>query len=97
MIDINEAVYTSQSVLDGKPISWIYRSNQDGWLEFHSGCQEEESIIRIVSLDEILQLDRTIMSVVEAIDRGKCAYACPNGEWIIANFDEDEKLNFIHR
>ena len=90
IMDLNEAVFTSQSVLNGAKVRYIYLSQYDETFEFESDYEVDENQIRIVSLDEILKMDPSLVQIVENLKLGQCAYLLPNNEWVISEMNEED-------
>ncbi len=79
----NIAVFTTRFILnERKPILFIYHYLEDGAWQFSGEDECEESDYRIVSLDEMIQLDKTILEMAN-LELGYFAYR--NGqesEWL---------------
>lgn len=72
--DPNEAVLTTSFVLDKEDqITRVYHYLEDGMWEFGGDTKVEESDYRVVSLEEIINLDNTIISLSN-LDPGYFAY-----------------------
>lgn len=77
----NLAVYTTQQVLDGEPILYIYHDEDGDW-QFHSSPEPSIGEAKIVSFSEIVKIDPTINEIY-FLQNGWQAYrSIPGGEWI---------------
>ncbi len=89
--NLNEAVFTSQPVLDGKEIRYVYYTEvEDGlwYWEFEHDERTGESLVRIVSLGEILELAPNLLQVLEKMGYGQMAYL-DGGIWLIKDYQEE--------
>lgn len=72
--DPNEAVLTTSFVLDKEDqITRVYHYLEDGMWEFGGDTMVEESDSRVVSLEEMIKLDNTLISLSN-MDPGYFAY-----------------------
>lgn len=78
----NLGVYTSQSVLDGKPILEVYHDEDGDW-QFLSGEKQELENIKLVSIENLVKMD-TSLNRLFSLNYGESAYRkSPQSEWII--------------
>ncbi len=64
----NTAVFTTKFVLnDGKDITTVYHYEEDGAWQFSSSdeVRDFEEVARIVSIDEIVKLDNTLLEIAD--------------------------------
>lgn len=58
----NLGVYTTQEILDGEPVLFVYH-NEDGDWQFHSSSEPDLNDAKLVSLECITKLDPTINEI----------------------------------
>ena len=76
------AVFTTKFVLDdGKAITTVYHYEEDGAWQFSSSeeVKDFEEVARIVSIDEIVKLDETLLEVSD-LPEGFVAFRNRKGE-----------------
>lgn len=72
--DPNEAVLTTSFVLDkDDQITRVYHHLEDGMWEFSGATEVAESDYRVVSMEEMINLDNTLLSLSN-MDPGYFAY-----------------------
>ena len=80
--DLDTAVFTTRHILEGAPILYVYHFDEDGAWQFSSN--ENEDDIRIVSLEEIINLDNSILEIAD-LELGATAYRkSDKSKWIIS-------------
>ena len=83
-------VITLKQILEGiRPILYVANDEEDG-LQFLSDGEVDEEDVALVALDEIIELDATVLEVVN-IEPG--AIACRDDidqEWFIESLPEDD-------
>lgn len=82
--DLNTAVFTTKFILESQsPIMYVYHYEEDGAWQF-SGLEDcEENDFRIVSLEEIINIDNTILQISD-LPFGFYAYReSKHSQWII--------------
>lgn len=72
--DPNEAVLTTSFVLNkDDQITRVYHHLEDGMWEFSGATEAEESDYRVVSMEEMINMDNTLLSLSN-MDPGYFAY-----------------------
>ncbi|MFT4073674.1 MAG: hypothetical protein QM654_17335 [Dysgonamonadaceae bacterium] len=87
--DLNTAVFTTKFILDlDSPILYIYHFEEDGAWQF-SGIENcEEKDFRIISLDEVINIDNSILTMAN-LPLGYYAYReSKNSKWIIQKIED---------
>ena len=79
----NTAVVTGVHVLDEKkPILYVSHDDDDGCWQFLCGDEHNIEDSRVISLQEIYEIDKSIKDVAR-LEYGKCAYRKDeNSKWI---------------
>jgi len=82
----NVAVLTTKFVLiENEPITHIYHYEEDGMWEFASDRELKESDYKVVSLDEIVMIDPSVLEVAD-LKLGSYAHRKDkNSDWRIGN------------
>ena len=82
------AVLTTKFVLfENEPITHIYHHEEDGMWEFVSDSKSQESDYKVISLDEIVTFDPSILEVAD-LKLGNYAYRKDkNSGWHIADIE----------
>lgn len=92
MLDLNEAVLTTKKVMYEHQTITLITNGQDNILSFLSpeeGYIPDDDIL-VVGLGEIIELDRSIMEAVIALDIGKLAYRQKREDkWAIDEYIEE--------
>lgn len=82
---LNTAVFTTKYILENKsPILFVYHYEEDGAWQF-SGSENNVSDddYRVISLEEVIQLDRTVLALAD-LPLGGAAYRLDiKSPWII--------------
>ncbi|WP_437919728.1 hypothetical protein [Sphingobacterium sp. LRF_L2] len=88
--DPNEAVLTTSFVLDkADQITRVYHYFEDGMWEFVGETKAEESDYSVVSMEEIIKLDNTLLSLSN-MDPGYFAYRTTgNNVFVIEKISND--------
>lgn len=87
----DEAVLTTQSVIDGAMISYAYHHPKDGMWEFYPDEDWDFDDIRVVAMSEIVMKDSRLLDVVLNISDNEAAfYDKGDSQWIISPFDYSE-------
>jgi len=64
-VDLNTAIITTKYVLDdNSPILFVYHYDEDGAWEFLGGENPNDQDYRIISLEEIINIDSTILEII---------------------------------
>ena len=84
----NCAVITLKQILDGtRPILYVANDEEDG-LQFLTDGEVNEKDIALAALNEIIELDRTVLPVVD-IDPGCIASRQrPDDDWVVEEFPD---------
>ena len=93
--DLNKAVFTTKRVLEGAPITHVFFDIDGDWQFFNEDDELTEENARIISLNEVLQIDSSLEKIIKTLPRGFEAYKKKDeAEWFI-NYDEglNDNLN----
>jgi len=71
---LNKAVFTTIKVINGSPIMSVFRDNDDDWQFFSNGDELTEENARVVSLGEILEIEKSLEKVIQNLPKGYEAY-----------------------
>lgn len=83
MIDPKTAVYTLKRIVDkASAITYIIHDTDNEW-QFLDGEDVDISEIQMVSLNNILQIDSMIQTVIETLPTGYSATKDLTGKWHI--------------
>jgi hypothetical protein len=85
--DLNTAVFTTKYILEkSSPILHVYHNIEDGAWEF-IGSEENinEEDYRVVSLDEIIQIDNSVIDILDLPLGGEAHRAIKNAPWKIVS------------
>ncbi|MBI5805647.1 DUF2185 domain-containing protein [candidate division TA06 bacterium] len=78
----NTAVFTTKDILDFKGhISFVCRDLDDGAWQFLTGKQVDENDAAIVSLQEILEIDPTLIDILDLPIGWKAVRNKNNADW----------------
>jgi len=83
---LNTAVFTTSFVIvDKKPITYVTHEFEDGAWQFFSDdfFDDYEKVAKIVSLEEIIDLDPTIIDLAEMKEGQNASRNNPNEKWVI--------------
>lgn len=84
----NLGVYTTYHALEGKPILYVHH-NEDGDWQFHTEFEPKIEDSKLVSLDEMIKLDRTLNEIYY-LNYGQTAYRNEIGaKWTIEEKADD--------
>ncbi len=82
--DLNVAVFTTKHVIDGKDsILFVFHHEEDGFWEFIGKQSVNEEDARIISLEEMIELDPTILDIADLPLGWKAERKNSNSKWII--------------
>lgn len=81
----NLGVYTTQDVLSGEPILYVYH-NRDGDWQFHSSLNPDLGNARLVALEQLVRKDKTLNGIYHLQYGWKAWRASKNDEW---EYEED--------
>ncbi|MEO6904624.1 MAG: hypothetical protein ABI315_15965 [Bacteroidia bacterium] len=82
---LNTAVFTTNYILNGSPILHVYHYEEDGAWQFSGIEQENEEDIKVISLEEIINLDNSILELTDLELGGEAYRKDKNSDWIIKN------------
>ena len=86
MSNLNTAVFTTSFILnDKKPILYVSHYDEDGAWEFLSDddFDDFEKVAKVVSLEEIINLDPTIIELLEMEEGCHAIRKSKEDQWII--------------
>ncbi len=83
----NLAVYTTQQVLNGDPILYVYH-NEDGDWQFHTSDNPNVDDAKLVALDELVKIDPTINQIFYLPYRSYAWRKFVGDDWESANDTE---------
>lgn len=70
----NKAVFTTENVLNGSLIVRVFHDNDDDWQFFSCNETLVEKSARIVSIAEILELEKSLKVVIKNLPKGYEAF-----------------------
>lgn len=81
---LNTAVFTTKYVLEKtSPILYVYHYEEDGAWQFSGKEECADSDYRVISLEEMINIDRSILELAE-LPLGSKAYRVDiNSNWIV--------------
>jgi hypothetical protein len=82
---LNTAVFTTKFILENKsPILFVYHYEEDGAWQF-SGLENpiSDDDYRVISLDEVIQLDNTVLELADLPLGGEAYRLDIKSPWII--------------
>jgi len=81
---LNTAVFTTRFIIENKDtITFVYHFDEDGAWQFSGTQQAGDDDYRVVSLEEIIKLDKTVLELAD-LPLGYEAYRLDNkSPWII--------------
>jgi hypothetical protein len=82
---LNTAVFTTKFILENKsPILFVYHYEEDGAWQF-SGSENtvSDDDYRVISLDEVIQLDNTVLELADLPLGGEAYRLDIKSPWII--------------
>lgn len=87
--NLNTAVFTTKFVLEkNSPVLYVFHYKNDGAWSFLGNEDCLESDYRIISLEEMIEIDNTILKLAD-MPFGYCAKRTDkNSSWIINPFEE---------
>ena len=71
---LNKAVFTTSHIIAGLPITQVYHDDDGDWQFFGEHGEPSEESARVVSLGEILELDKSLEKVISNLPKGYEAY-----------------------
>lgn len=71
---LNKAVFTTDKVIAGMPITQAFHDNDDDWQFFSDNEELTEESARVVSLGEIFEIEKSLEKVVLKLPKGYEAY-----------------------
>ena len=87
--DSNRCVFTSQHVLDGNPILYVFHDADGDW-QFHSNYDISEDEIKVVCLKDIVKRDPTLNKLYD-LKQGWCASReNEKAKWERSEFENEE-------
>lgn len=91
--DLNKAVFTTNKVLEGALIVYVYHDSDGDWQFFSADEELTENNAKVISLDEVIKIDSTLKRVIETLPKGFEAFKKDkDSEWFI-KYDENIKEN----
>lgn len=75
-------VFTTQEILDGKPILWVYH-NDDGDWQFHSEGNPDLEHAKIVSLESLVHIDPSLNEIYYLNFGQSASRKTLESEWVI--------------
>ena len=79
---LNKAIFTTINVIDGFPILQAFHDNNGDWQFFSYKDELTEENARVISLGEILEIEKTLENVVLNLPKGYEALRDDKGsEW----------------
>ena len=86
----NCVVITLKQIMDGsRPILYVAHDEEDG-LQFLSDCEVDEANVALVALNEIIELDDTVLDVVDILPGCIACRDTVDDEWVVENFSDDD-------
>lgn len=82
---LNTAVFTTKSVLEkNAPILYVFHYEEDGAWQFsgEEECSEED--FRVISLEEIINIDKSLLELADLPLGAKAYRKDKNSNWIIS-------------
>lgn len=87
---LDTAVFTTKYVLEGKEITYVTHDADDGAWQFFSDDELEsfEEVAKIVSLQEILDIDPTLLELADMPTGYYATRSNVDEDWIISKSEE---------
>jgi hypothetical protein len=86
--DLNTSVFTTKSVFrKNEAIKFVFHHEEDGAWEFIGNSSYEEQDYIVVSLEEIITLDKTVLDIADLPLGFEARRAGPTSEWEICRSD----------
>jgi hypothetical protein len=86
----NCVVITLKQIMDGsRPILYVANDDEDG-LQFLSDCEVEEADVALVALNEIIELDETVLDVVDILPGSIACRDAVDDDWVVEDFSDED-------
>jgi len=80
---LNTAIFTTKYILNNSPILFVYHYEEDGAWEFLGKENQNDEDYRVISLEEIINIDTTILDVSSMKMGYYAERKSKESEWII--------------
>ena len=83
---LNTAVFTTKYILEeNSPVLYVYHYEDDGAWQFSGKEECADSDYRIISLEEMINIDKSILELAELPLGGKAYRENKDSDWIVTD------------